>query len=222
MLDPQFKHSGLLLVPHSFPLFLGLTLPGEVKGANFNHRGPGQSQPPSTESPRERTLSLAHRVPSGKQWQLVEQATYLFGCSRSWLRHVNSQLQQVESNSLTRDRTQAPCIGSLESYPLNHQGRPEASLFKVTCNCPAKPNGHFFVYLPLPFPHKADHFPTKHCSLPVSKAPYRIPPQCAVWNFVEYFSSTYHLNIEVLQASVSNYLLSSVNILLMISSTTYV
>ena len=30
----------------------------------------------------------------------------------------------VGSRSLTRDRTQAPCIGSVESYPLDHQGRP--------------------------------------------------------------------------------------------------
>ena len=33
----------------------------------------------------------------------------------------------VGSSSLTRDRTQAPCIGSTESYPLHHQGSP---LFK--------------------------------------------------------------------------------------------
>ena len=28
----------------------------------------------------------------------------------------------VESSSPTRDRTRAPCIGSVESYPLDHQG----------------------------------------------------------------------------------------------------
>ena len=28
------------------------------------------------------------------------------------------------SNSLTRDRNQAPCIGSMESYPLDRQGSP--------------------------------------------------------------------------------------------------
>ena len=28
------------------------------------------------------------------------------------------------SSSLTRDRTQAPCIGSTESYPLDQQGSP--------------------------------------------------------------------------------------------------
>ena len=39
-----------------------------------------------------------------------------------WLRHANSQLQHVGSSSLTRDRTLAPCIGSLESQPLDHQG----------------------------------------------------------------------------------------------------
>ena len=26
------------------------------------------------------------------------------------------------SSSLTRDQSQAPCIGSMESYPLDHQG----------------------------------------------------------------------------------------------------
>ena len=30
----------------------------------------------------------------------------------------------VGSSSLTRDRTQAVCIGSMESYPLHHQGSP--------------------------------------------------------------------------------------------------
>ena len=34
--------------------------------------------------------------------------SYLFGCTRSQLGHVGS-------NSLTRDRTWAPCIGSTES-----------------------------------------------------------------------------------------------------------
>ena len=34
------------------------------------------------------------------------------------------QLWHVESSSLTRDQTQAPCIVSLESQPLDHQGGP--------------------------------------------------------------------------------------------------
>ena len=34
------------------------------------------------------------------------------------------------SSSLTRNRTQAPCIGSMESYPLDHQGSPEINYFK--------------------------------------------------------------------------------------------
>ena len=32
--------------------------------------------------------------------------------------------------SLTRDRTQAPCIGSMESSPLDHQGSPLAMVLK--------------------------------------------------------------------------------------------
>ena len=54
---------------------------------------------------------------------------YLFGCAGSQLRHAgsfscgmwdhylqhaNSQLQHVRSSSLTRNRTQTPCIGSTE------------------------------------------------------------------------------------------------------------
>ena len=29
------------------------------------------------------------------------------------------------SSSLIRDQTQAPCIGSVNSYPLDHQGSPK-------------------------------------------------------------------------------------------------
>ena len=35
----------------------------------------------------------------------------------------------VGSSSLTRDRTQAPCIGSAKSYPLDHQRSPSNSFF---------------------------------------------------------------------------------------------
>ena len=35
----------------------------------------------------------------------------------------------VGSSSPTRDRTWAPCIGSMESYPLDHQGSPYHPLF---------------------------------------------------------------------------------------------
>ena len=49
---------------------------------------------------------------------------YLFGCS-------GSQLQHVGSSSLTRDRTWAPCTGSSESQPLDHQGSPISITFCV-------------------------------------------------------------------------------------------
>ena len=39
------------------------------------------------------------------------------GCTRSWLQYVGS-------SSLTRVSTHAPYIGSIESYPLDHQRRP--------------------------------------------------------------------------------------------------
>ena len=35
----------------------------------------------------------------------------------------------VGSSSLTRDRTQVPCIGSVESYPLRHQGSSLSIIF---------------------------------------------------------------------------------------------
>ena len=34
------------------------------------------------------------------------------------------------SSSLTRERTRAPCIGSMEPYPLDHQGSPFLALFE--------------------------------------------------------------------------------------------
>ena len=40
-----------------------------------------------------------------------------FGCARCYVLHV-------VSSSLTRDRTQVPCTGSMVSYPLDHQGSP--------------------------------------------------------------------------------------------------
>ena len=39
------------------------------------------------------------------------------------------------SSSLTRDPTQAPCIGSEESYPLDHQGSPSChSSPRINCS----------------------------------------------------------------------------------------
>ena len=40
----------------------------------------------------------------------------------------------VGSSSLTRDRTQAPCIGSVESYPLHHQGRPKKEFLEAAAS----------------------------------------------------------------------------------------
>ena len=41
-------------------------------------------------------------------------ACIFFGCVESYLRHMESSLQHAGSSSLTRDRTQALCIGSME------------------------------------------------------------------------------------------------------------
>ena len=46
--------------------------------------------------------------------------------------HVNSWLWRVGSSSLTRDRTQAPCIGTAESQPLDHQGSPYTEHFNAS------------------------------------------------------------------------------------------
>ena len=53
---------------------------------------------------------------------------YLFGCAGSQLRRTGSSLQHEGSCSLTRDRTWAPCIGSVASQPLDHQGSPRRSI----------------------------------------------------------------------------------------------
>lgn len=42
----------------------------------------------------------------------------LFGCPGSWLGHVRA-------SSLSRDQTQAPCIGGWESQPSDLQGSPK-------------------------------------------------------------------------------------------------
>ena len=39
------------------------------------------------------------------------------------------QFLHVASSSLTRDQTQAPCTGSAQSQPLDHQGSPQAQFF---------------------------------------------------------------------------------------------
>ena len=38
---------------------------------------------------------------------------------------------RVGSSSLTRDRTRAPCIGSTESQPLDHQRSPSREIFLI-------------------------------------------------------------------------------------------
>ena len=55
------------------------------------------------------------RVWSGS-WDVL----FLFGCTGSYFWHVGSSFP-------TRDRAQFPCIGSVESQPLVHQGSPWAA-----------------------------------------------------------------------------------------------
>ena len=46
---------------------------------------------------------------------------------------IFDSLRLVGLGSLTRNQTEAPCIGSLESQLLDHQGSPRAWLFRSTC-----------------------------------------------------------------------------------------
>ena len=46
---------------------------------------------------------------------------YLFRLRRVWTLSCG---MRAGSSSPTRDQTQAPCIASVESYPLAHQGSP--------------------------------------------------------------------------------------------------
>ena len=45
-------------------------------------------------------------------------------------------MRHVGSSSLTRDRTQAPCIGSVELWPWDYQGSPSASLLSTHVQAP--------------------------------------------------------------------------------------
>ena len=44
------------------------------------------------------------------------------------------QSQHVGSSFLTRDPTQAPCIGNMESQPLDHQGSPSVNILNEMVN----------------------------------------------------------------------------------------
>ena len=62
----------------------------------------------------------------------------------------------VGSSSPTRDRTQAPCIGSAGSYPLDHQGSPSRIFYlkiylnpTTTCHSTITETTDFLEYLKL-------------------------------------------------------------------------
>ncbi|XP_073647765.1 phosphatidylinositol-glycan biosynthesis class F protein isoform X1 [Tursiops truncatus] len=63
----------------------------------------------------------------GRPWQVLVVAHQLLSCG---LQTLSCGLH-VRPSSLTRDGTQAPCIGSAESYLLRHQGSPSSFLFSV-------------------------------------------------------------------------------------------
>ena len=65
-------------------------------------------------------------------WTIVRNGEYIY---LNWLPPglicgmQDLQLWHVGSSSLTRDRTWAPCIGSIEFLPLDHQGNPLVNMF---------------------------------------------------------------------------------------------
>ena len=69
---------------------------------------------------------------------------------RSWLLHSGSQLRHVGSSSPVRTRTQPSCIGSSESYPLDHQGGPYPSLWSTPIQPSHKCCHREYVILPVP------------------------------------------------------------------------
>ena len=60
---------------------------------------------------------------------------YLFGCTESWLQHMNSWLWHVGPSSLTGDLTWAPCTGGMKTQPLDHQGGPSPLVFMAVALC---------------------------------------------------------------------------------------
>ena len=69
-------------------------------------------------------LSCLHNTAKVNCVHLFVFLMYSSGCTRP-------QFQHVGSSSLTRDQTRAPCTGSLESQPLDHQGSPCAHLLNI-------------------------------------------------------------------------------------------
>ena len=67
-------------------------------------------------------------------------------------------LWDVGFSSLTRDRTQAPCTGSTESQPLDHQGSPHSPIFSSVF---VLPNHTFHMVQKTPFPLDI-YFPMCH------------------------------------------------------------
>ena len=84
-------------------------------------------------------LSCGTRDLHRSMWDLLVVARgnfffFFFSCGMQTL----SCSKHVGSSSLSRDRTRAPCIGSTESYPLDHQGSPSvfSSLTQEGCCLP--------------------------------------------------------------------------------------
>ena len=65
---------------------------------------------------------------------------FLILSCQSSLGHVGSQLEHMQSSSLTRDQTWATCIGGGESQPLDHQGSPHIFLIQLSVD------GHLVYY----------------------------------------------------------------------------
>ena len=73
------------------------------------------------ETPHKSILSLICALVSKNGWLLF---IYLVALGVSCGMWTLSCSMHMGSSSLTRDQTWTPCIGSVESYPLHHQGSP--------------------------------------------------------------------------------------------------
>ena len=71
-------------------------------------------------------FSFRQLVVLGLSFQLWYMGSLVVACELLF------ELQHVDSSSLIRDQTQAPCIESTESQPLDHQGSP-CHILCVSC-----------------------------------------------------------------------------------------
>ena len=111
----------------NFLLFFSLSCIGEGNGSplqcscleNPRDRGAWWAAISGVAQSQTRLKRLSSSSSSSTKSQLQHAGS--LGAAYPQLQCVNSELQHVESSSLTQGQTWAPCIGSLECQPLDHQ-----------------------------------------------------------------------------------------------------